>query len=790
MANVPQRSFASGELAPAMYARTDVTKYASGLRTCRNFIIQATGGANWRPGFDFIADLSAAGDTIRLLPFIFNNEQAYVLAFGERVVRVYQRGVLVTTVPTVYPADAVSTLNFAQSADILTLVHLNYRPYELRRVSASSWTFTAVTFGPSIAAPASLTVTPAVPGPGRCNRYFITAVNGTTGEESLVTRGSAVSAHTPSEAQPDGLTWPAVTEATEYRIYQTIDDPPSTLPLEGEATAAGWIATVTDTAFSNPGIVPDFTQNPPIAFTGFASTNDYPSVTGFYQQRQLYANTNNDPEKVWASQVGNFRNMNARIPLTDDQPVSFIMASATVSEVRHLLDLGKLVIGTEGAEWLIEGDANGVLSPNAINARTGSYNGCSQLTPVKVGNSVLYVQGLGNKILELKTNIYQGYYTFTGKDMTVFSSHLFNGYTIVDWDYAQIPNYLTWAVRSDGTLLGFTYLDEQQLMAWHRHDTLGSFENVCVIPEDGEHRLYVTVTRIINGTTKRYLERMRPMALLSIDDACFLDAALEYDGRDVGTASNTLTLTGSGWEPFDLLTLTASNATEFSTARVGDARLLRNAAGDQVVATITVITSPTVATVYPDIAVPTNMQAVAITDWDRAVMTVGNLGHLEGEAVGVFADQLVVASPNNPAVTEIVVSGGEAVLDQAYAHIVVGLPYLGDLETLDIDTPQGPSLKESNIAVTRAGLWVQASRGIFAGTEAPTGTDATEGLMEFKVRSDTQTPGDPNPLLTQYIKQDISGSWNDNGRVLIRQVDPVPCNILAVIPLGYLPESN
>lgn len=792
MANIPQRSFASGELCPALYARTDVAKYATGLRTCRNFIIQATGGANMRPGLDYCGAVKDSTVTERLIKFVFNNLQAYVLEFGNRYIRVYQNGARVAGVEitTPYLTAELAAINYVQSGDVMTLVHPNHPVAQLSRTSSTVWTYAVVSFAPQIATPSSLHVVPGVLGPGRVNHYFVTAIDAITGEESYAAGGDAASGHTPTAAQPDALTWAAVTGASEYRVYQTIDDPPSLVVLPGDSLGAGFIGSVTDPAFSNPGYTPDYTRTPPQPFTDLQSAGNYPSVVGFYQQRQLYANTTNEPDKVWCSRTGLWKNFTVSAVLQDDDPVIFSLANAEMTQVQHLLDLGKLVIGTEGGEWLIEGDANGVLTPTAINARVGSYNGCAALQPVKVGNSVLYVQALGNKVLELKTNIYQGYYVFTGKDVTVFSKHLFDGYTITDWDYAQIPNYITWVVRSDGTLLGFTYLDDQQLSAWYRCDTLGSFEQVCCIPEGGEHRLYVVVARDINGTTQRSIERLRPLTLGTIADASYLDSALEYDGRAVGSLTNTLTLTGSGWTPGDLLTMTASSATEFSSARVGDARFLRNAAGTQVVATITAIIDATHATVDVDIDVPSDMQAVAITDWDRAVMFADGLSHLEGQNVAVFADNLVVASPNNPTVTVITVSGGEITLDQAYAHIRAGLPYLPDLETLDIDTPQGPSLKESNIEVTRVGLWVQASRGVWMGRTAPTGTDATAKLRELKIRSSNITPADPNPLVTDYVKQDIVGEWNSNGRVFIRQIDPVPLNVLAVIPLGYLPEGN
>ena len=785
MANNPQRSFASGELTPALWARTDVAKYATGLRTCRNFIIQPTGGANLRPGFDFVDDLTGNA-AVRLIRFIFNNAQAYILAFGSLECWVYQNGALITTLVTPYSASEVEALNYTQSGDVMTLVHLNHPPMDLKRTSATTFTISPVTFTPSISAPVSLHVVPGILGPGRVNRYFVSAIDAVTGQESAVVVGDAHSLHTPTSMQPDNLSWPAVAGASAYRIYSSIDDPPDV--SAGSGAASGWIATVTQTSFANPGLTPDFTQAPIVPFTGLQSAGNYPSVVGYYQQRRLYANTTNEPEKVWASRTGAYYDFSVSYPLTDDNPVTFVLANSEVTEVRHLLDLGKLIVGTEGAEWLIEGDANGILTPSAINARVGSYNGCAKLLPVKVGNSVLYIQALGNKILELKTNIQYGYYTFTGKDVTVFSQHLFNGYTALDWDYAQIPNYITWVVRSDGKLLGFTYLDDQQLSAWYWFDTVGTFEQVCVLPENGEHRLYAIISRTVDGLPKRYLERMRPMSLASIDAASFLDAALEYDGRSAGAGGTTLTLTGSDWLAQAQLTLTASVA-EFGSAQAGDARFLRDASGTQVVATIASITSPTVAVVNVDVDVPVDMQAVAITDWDRAVKYLGNLLHLDGKTVGVFADEQVVASPNNPTVATVTVTAGIVTLDKAYAHIVVGLPYLGDLWTLDIDTPQGPSVKESNIVVNAVGTWLQASRGVFVGREAPTGTDATQGLKEMKVRQTADPPANANPLLTDFVKTNISSRWDNNGRVVIRQVDPVPLNVLAVIPFGFLPEG-
>lgn len=52
--NTIQRSFAAGELAPALFARADLSRYAIGLRTCRNMVVMRAGGATKRPGTQYV----------------------------------------------------------------------------------------------------------------------------------------------------------------------------------------------------------------------------------------------------------------------------------------------------------------------------------------------------------------------------------------------------------------------------------------------------------------------------------------------------------------------------------------------------------------------------------------------------------------------------------------------------------------------------------------------------------------------------------------------------------------
>jgi len=45
----------------------------------------------------------------------------------------------------------------------------------------------------------------------------------------------------------------------------------------------------------------------------------------------------------------------------------------------------------------------------------------------------------------------------------------------------------------------------------------------------------------------------------------------------------------------------------------------------------------------------------------------------------------------------------------------------------------------------------------------------------------------PVSLRTGVVDINIKAEWNSNGRVFIRQIDPVPLAVLAVAPAGLFP---
>jgi hypothetical protein len=578
-----QRAFAGGELAPSVYARGDLPRYQQGLRTCRNFIVQRQGGVANRGGTKTLGAIKS--ETGWIAPYIETGVyDSVTLEFGENSMRVwylddtrlevtaasawsavttyaiadivssggvfyYAKAVSLNQappnstywhplpangsngiyeVPTPWPSGVRNSITWEQSGGVLSFADVSYPPQELRRLGEESWSLTQVVTGPDIAAPANLLVSAGSIGL-LVHNYVVTAVAEDTYEESAPCPFFQLAmAGTPTELAPHVLTWDAVAGAVEYRIYK---DPfyNGTYGFIGVATG--------QESFNDVGLAPDFLQAPPIQRDLFNVSNAYPAVVAVCQQRRWYGRTGAEPEKIWGSQIGFPSNFNIRSPLQDDDAVSFELTNNHSQVVRWLLDMSKLVVLTESGEWLCNGDEGGTVLPTDINPKQHGYAGAKNVKPLIVGSTLIFLQARGSIIRDLQFD--RQVEGISGRDLTVFSAHLFDGYTITRIAYQQNPHSVIWCVRSDGALLGLTYMPEHDVWGWHRHDTGEDegdvIEDVCVVPDGDEDKVFILVTRGDNG---RYIERLVKRQLG--DDAWYVDAGVEAEDVDTVTGLDHL----------------------------------------------------------------------------------------------------------------------------------------------------------------------------------------------------------------------------------------------------------
>jgi hypothetical protein len=898
-----QRSFAGGEIAPALYGRSDQGKYQSGLRRCENFTVMRHGGVSNRPGTKYIAQVKDSNRKVRLMKFVFNAQQTYVLEFGHEYIRVIKDGVQLTSggspyeIASPYQEEHLRDIQYVQSADVITLVHPNYAPRTLSRTGDTSWTLAQITYAPSITPPSKVVINGTA---GNASSYVVTCVKELTYEESLPSDPVGNTNATASTSNKNTITVGATKGIYEFNVYKRINgvygyvgttrpldnkmivdyerrtrvsaptangifftlpdnhgylvneylviadatntelnNPASsyriysvngnvveisdaiggTGPVSGVATVgnrltrtattvtmnfptgheynageplflsgsylSGQFTVLTSAAnsitFANPdstkltqgsavvamnstfvddGISADTTDTPPQARDPFPTSGNYPATVSYFQQRSVFASTTNEPEKVWLSRTGNFKNFSIRSPLQDDDAITFTIAGRQVNEVRHLIEVGQMLILTSGGEWRVMGDSDGVIKPAAINLKQEGYSGAAKITPIVIGNNALYIQARGNIARDLRYDLQTDGYN--GRDLTVFAAHMFDGYQLVTWDYAQIPHSIVWTVRDDGVLLGLTYVREHDVWGWHRHTTDGVFEDVVCVPEGTEDAVYVVVRRSLNGVPVRYIERFAPRYTSQmIDlarDAFFVDCGATYDGLNTDSTHTLTVSAGTGTSVRDDMFIDANKDT-FTPYSVGDAFQVGGIRFKVIEfideRRVKVLPSQDVASV-----------PLVSSQWTRMVDSLSGLDHLEGKEVAILADGDV-----HPSRTVI---EGSITLNRPCGVVHVGLAYTSTIQTLAIDNPGGETLFDKNKIVSKVSMLVESSRGIYAGPDEA-------HLREHKQRK-LEDYGEPTRLTTGLVEIQTVAQWDKQGLVMVQQKDPLPISVLAVVP--------
>ncbi len=525
---------------------------------------------------------------------------------------------------------------------------------------------------------------------------------------------------------------------------------------------------------------------------------------------------------------------------------------------------GGLVVLTGLGAWQVSGgSAQQAITPANQNAQAQAYNGSSPtVPPINVNQDILYVQSKGSIVRDLAYNFFANIYT--GTDMTVLSNHLFQNKTIKEWAYAEEPFKLIWCVRDDGILLSFTYLKEQEIYGWARHDTNGLYVSVCSVSEPPVDAVYAIVQRYVRGQWVYYMERMNNRLWDNVEQSWCVDSGLslampEPDAiatasSSTGSANITSVLIidgGSGYtSPTFILTDSAGMGATFSATLTGgvitgvtvvtqgedyvhpilivsdptgsgavlqavvtnyvtvetDAAVFASGDVGSVlrmgggIGTVVAYTSPTEVTINltapitatvpndPDLMpVPAASGTWTLT---APVTTLTNLDHLEDKSVAILADGSVIANQ--------VVVDGAITLGIPASSIVVGLPFVAQLQTLYADIPgEAGTIQGKRKTINAVTVRTEASRGVEVGsnqidasTQQNQATVPWTDMKQIKDRRNIITAGTAIPLYTgdQYIN--VPSSWNVRGQVAVQQRFPLPLNLTALIPEVVVGDSN
>jgi hypothetical protein len=289
---------------------------------------------------------------------------------------------------------------------------------------------------------------------------------------------------------------------------------------------------------------------------------------------------------------------------------------------------------------------------------------------------------------------------------------------------------------------------------------------------------YAEVRNGINGTV---VARFDPTRFVAGATSGIMDTGEVWTVNQSGSPSANIATDDDFSYP--QIVKIASSAAYFAVGDVGNTIVLyyyfdedgveQATPQDSVEFTITEFISTTLVSARPNKDIPSWAQGVAGTDWSKGVDELSGFDHLEGETISIFADGHVE--------TPQVVTGGAVTLPHPRSLIFGGLPITADLETLDIDTADGEPLTDRYKNVQAVDMVVEASRGVKAGPNE-------NELYEYKQR-EFEDMGEPVQPLTGSLTINIESQWNSNGRIFIRQTDPLPLAVLSVVPSGLIPKG-
>lgn len=582
-----------------------------------------------------------------------------------------------------------------------------------------------------------------------------------TGYGAYVSGGSVrtafVTAVATAQAWDNTITWAAAADADTYNVYRA-----------DESGLYGFIGRTDSLTFTDDFIEADTGDTAPLAANPFEEgAGFWPSTTGFFQQRQIYANSDAFPNRFWMTQTGVFYNFATSTPLRDDDAIIATLAARRINEIRHIIPLSDLVILTTGAEFRVKGQGDAAFTPSTINIKPQSYYGSTALRPIVAGDVALYMAP-GNFIRELSYEFATD--KFTGRDITVLARHLLDYNDIVDWDFAPSPYDLIWLVRDDGTALVLTYQNEQEVFAWTRATTLGDFKSVAVVREGDKDIAYFVVRRTINGTVKQFVERLDEREFADLQDAFCVDAGLSLDVPITitnMTAADPVVVTAPahGLSNGDIVDI--SDVLEVSSNNTR-----REVASADYTGTGFIVANATTNTFELNLN-GSGYDGSGFAAYSsggvarKAVTTLSGLSHLEGAEV--------VAAANGYAETGLVVSGGSIALSTPASRVHIGLPYTCQMITLPISTYGGRNtVDKRTMNINRLTVQVERTMGMWTGPSTDLMREAKFGLPSAY--------GQPLPMVTEDVNVTLKGDWSKEKQVVIEQRAPLPITILAVAP--------
>lgn len=551
-----QLNFAGGEIDPLLAQRTDFARQQTGLAQVNGFLPLIQGPITRAPGTYQIGNTKGDGIAI-LVPFVFAADDAVLLEFTNFTMRVWRYSELVTVGGTPYelatpwPNGALASLQWVQSADVIYFCDGQRPVQRLERHALDDWSITPAQFNTGPFRVQNLDATKTIQASAATGAVNLTAnasfwVSQHVGSLVMLQPTDATVAFwTAGEAIGSGGV--AVGEYRRYdgKVYQLATATGSTVgpnpPIHEEGVAqadktTSWrfvsdlVGIARITSITSPTVavatvlrtIPKSCVDAPTyrwSEGAWSAKYGYPRSVELFQQRAVYASTPSEPRTLWFSTVGDYRDF---LPSTEaDGSFSYSIAGdGSVNAVQTLKRgrAGLHVFGL-GEEWSTRADTSAaVIGPtNAVISQDGA-NGSRPTRPIAPFGDPIFLSRDGRRLLQIGYSLQEDAKRIT--NLSLPAGHMgASAFTQIVWQAQPLP--IIWGARENGTLAALVYDQAENILGW-ANVTLagGQVSSIAASPSLSviNDNIFMVVARTVNGTTKRFIERMSQIWTTLSDD--------------------------------------------------------------------------------------------------------------------------------------------------------------------------------------------------------------------------------------------------------------------------------
>ena len=707
-----------------MMSRVDLAVYANGCQTLQNFVPKKQGPAGRRMGTHYVKPTKNSAARSWIGRFVFDNNDAYILEFGDFYIRFYAQGGQIESAPgtplevvTPWPVAALTredgtfSLQSAQSGDVVWFAGAGVSPQKVSRKAALDWEI--VPFlpdtGPFLAmnkVAATVVTSDAVTG-----AITITATADIF-EAGHVGGLMRLTDQKPAEVQPwqsgesvnfgqfrrsDGKVYKCTSTDTTGRT------PPDWSEGSGSDGGTSWLfinagyGTVRITAVNSPteaaaDVLVDLpasvgsTGTKYFEFGAWSDAAGWPEAVSFHGPRLVFARN----RWRWFSVSDDYENYASKDAneVLPESAITIRVNGDGVNVTKWMADSEVLICGTNGGiDSVGKITATEPFGPGNVVSRPMASIGSSWVKGRLVNDRVLYVDATNEAVREISYRIEAEAYE--AKDLNRMASHILSsGVISVAWQGP--PDNVLWCVLGNGSLAAMTYEQSEQVFGWHMHGFSNgeTFECVETIPLDGGggDEVWFQANDGHGGRSILRMERQWKHGG-SRADAFFVDYGLIYEGA------------------------------------------------------------------------PTK--------------EISGLEINEGRTVAVLADGAVPFSPDlRPVVTD-----GKITIPIAASKVVVGLPYMSILQPMLVEAgaPEGTAQGRRKRA-HKVFFRVQDTRGVSVGP-------SMDKLTRMGKRDPSTPMGTPEPLDTGLFEARAwEGNYVPDMNIFVATDEPLPATILAIMP--------